>query len=162
MQAQTATKDSPEYAELIANVFVESVRKATISAMCCEYGGEDITPSLMQCMEYVYLRGASPMREIASGLGVSVSAVSQLVDRLVKKGLMTRQENELDRRLTQVELSPSGKLLVSEMRRRRSGWFESIVKAMPEDERRAFLSGVESFLKIALAQEGDIERTCAR
>ena len=162
MKAPGTGKDSREYAELLANAFVEAVRKATSAAMCCEHEGEEITPSLMQCMEYVYLRGASGMREIASGLGISLSAVSQLVDRLVRKGLMTRQENELDRRLARVGLTESGNVLVSRMRRRRSGWFESIVSAMPETERRAFVQGMESFLRVALAGKGDVERTCAR
>ena len=68
MERLRTTRDSPEYAEMIADVFVESVRKATTAAMCCESSEEEITPSLMQCMQYVFLRGASPMREIAAGL----------------------------------------------------------------------------------------------
>jgi DNA-binding MarR family transcriptional regulator len=156
------TRDSPEYAEMIADVFVEAVRKATTAAMCCEHCQEEITPSLMQCMQYVYLRGASPMREIAAGLEVSLSAVSQLVDRLVKKGLMTRQENELDRRLAQVGLTESGESLVRQMRERRLEWFESIAGAMPQEKRKAFLEGIESFLRIALARESNIDRACAK
>ena len=155
-------KDSPEYAEMIADVFVEAVRRSTTAAMCCEFGEEEITPSLMQCMQYVYLRGASPMREIAAGLEVSLSAVSQLVDRLVRKGLMTRREDQLDRRLAQVGLSESGESVVRQMRERRSEWFESIAGAMPEEKRHAFLEGIESFLRIALARETNIDRACVK
>ncbi|MCX8052783.1 MAG: MarR family winged helix-turn-helix transcriptional regulator [Armatimonadetes bacterium] len=147
---------------MIADVFVEAVRKATTSAMCCEYGEEEITPSLMQCMQYVFLRGPSPMRAIASGLDVSLSAVSQLVDRLVRKGLMTRHENQFDRRLAEVDLTENGRSLVREMRKRRLAWFESIACEMPAEKRRAFLEGIESFVRIALAKEGDVERACAR
>ncbi len=162
MQELETTRESPEYAEMIADVFVEAVRKATAAAMCCEHGEEEITPSLMQCMQYVFLRGPSPMREIAAGLEVSLSAVSQLVDRLVRKGLMTRQENQLDRRLAQVGLTPSGESLVRQMRERRSEWFESIAGAMPDEKRQAFLEGIEGFLRIALAREGNIDRACVR
>ena len=155
-------KDSPEYAEMIADVFVEAVRRATTAAMCCEYAEEEITPSLMQCLQYVYLRGPSPVRQIAAGLEVSLSAVSQLVDRLARKGLATRRENESARRLTEVNLTGSGDLLVRQMRERRLEWFESIAGAMPDDKRRAFLEGIESFLRVALAREANIDRACVK
>ncbi len=155
-------RDSAEYAEIIAEVFVEAVRKKATAAMCCDYESEEITPSLMECLQYVYLHGPSPVREIACGLEVSVSAASQLVDRLVRKGLTTRRENEEDRRLTSVELTETGAELVRQMRERRLRWFESVVNAMPESKRRSFLDGLEGFLKVALAGEENIDRACVR
>lgn len=147
---------------MIAEVFVETVRKAATDAMRCEYGSEEITPSLMECLQYVYLNGPSPVREIASGLEVTVSAASQLVERLVRKGLATRSENAEDRRLTSVELSPEGAELVRQMRKRRLGWFESVVSAIPEQHRGAFLDGLESFLHVALARGDNIDRACVK
>ncbi len=102
------------------------------------------------------------MREIAAGLEVSLSAVSQLVERLVRKGLMTRRENELDRRLAQVGLTESGESLVRQMRERRAEWFESIAGAMPDEKRRALLDGLESFMRIALAREANIDHACVK
>ncbi len=40
---------------------------------------------------------------------MSSSAATQLVDPLVKRGYVTRQEDPGDRRLIQLELSPKGK-----------------------------------------------------
>jgi DNA-binding MarR family transcriptional regulator len=162
MEGLDGSRGSSEYAELVADVFVETVRKAAASAMCGEHGEEEITPSLMQCLEYVYLRGASQISRIADGLEVSLSAASQLVERLVKRELVTRHENEDDRRLTRVELAEAGESLVREMRERRARWFQSIVTAMPEDKRVAMLEGLESFLKIALARQGNAERACVK
>ena len=125
-------RDSTEYVEIIAEVFVEAVRKATRSSMGCECGGEEITPALIECLQYVFLHGAPSIREIANGLEISLSAASQLVERLVKKELVTRREDEADRRLTKVELTDAGREVVRQMRDRRSKWFESIVSAMPE------------------------------
>jgi len=147
---------------MLADVFVETVRKAAIDAMCCEFGSEEITPSLMHCLQYVYLRGDSPIREIAGGLGISLSAASQLVDKLVKRGLATRRESEDDRRLTQVGLTECGSTVVKEMRERRSAWFESMIGAMPEARRKSFLEGLESFLRAALVSEDNIDRACVK
>ncbi|MHB9036924.1 MAG: MarR family winged helix-turn-helix transcriptional regulator [Armatimonadota bacterium] len=155
-------RDSAEYAEILAEVFVETVQKATADAMHCEYCGEDVTRALMECLQYVYLHGSSPIREIACGLQVSLSAGSQLVDRLVKKGLVTRSENQTDRRLTHIELTEDGRDAVRKMRQRRSDWFEAIVKCMSENKRLALLEGLESFLKVSLANTENIDRACAK
>lgn len=162
MPSSGVSKNSAEYAEIIAEVFIETVLKSADKVMCCEHEQEEITPSLMECLQYVHLHGASPVRGIACGLEISLSAASQLVDRLVKKGLATRHESETDRRLTEVELTNAGQDLVKQMRQRKSEWFESILQAMPEDSRSAFREGLEGFLRVALASEENIDRACVR
>jgi len=162
VERNEVARDSAEYAEIIAEVFVETVVKATNSAMYCEYDQEEITPSLMHCLHYLYLHGPDSVRDIAAGLEISLSAASQLVDRLVKKGLVTRKENEDDRRLTSVELASAGSVLVEQMRERRSKWFESIIDQMPEAKRCALLDGLEGFLKVSLAHEVNIDRACVK
>ncbi|MGQ9456632.1 MAG: MarR family winged helix-turn-helix transcriptional regulator [Armatimonadota bacterium] len=155
-------KCSAARAELIADIFIHAVRKATASAICCDEQQEDITPSLMQCMEYIYSQGSSTIGQIATGLGISVSGASQLVDRLVKKGLAQRSEHELDRRRTQVLLTEFGSTLVRETRRRRSEWFASILRAMPPKDRESFVAGLQSFLQIALDIGKKLDRPCTR
>ncbi len=155
-------RDSTQYVEIIAEVFVEAFRKATRSSMGCECGGEEITPALIECLQYGFLHGAPSIREIANGLEISLSGASQLVERLVKKELVTRREDTADRRLTKVELTDAGREVVRQMRDRRSKWFESIVSAMPETKRKSFVDGLERFLQVALASEDNIDRACVR
>ncbi|MEN6357451.1 MAG: MarR family transcriptional regulator [Armatimonadota bacterium] len=155
-------RDSAQYAEIIAEVFVETVQKAASDAMYCQHCGEEITRSLMECLQYVFLHGASPIRKIAIGLEVSLSAASQLVDRLVKKGLVTRSEDVTDRRLTSIELTDAGRGVVEGMRQRKSKWFETVIESMPEKKRLALLEGLESFLKASLADVQNIDRACVK
>ena len=155
-------RDSAEYTEMVAEFFVETVRKAATRAMTCDYQGEEITPSLMEALHYIYLRGPSPVGKIAAGLEISLSAASQLVDRLVKKGLVTRSEDGSDRRLTVNTLTNAGSEIVRSMRERRSAWFNSIANVMPGDKRRAFLEGLESFLQVSLADEENLDRACVK
>jgi len=164
MSAESAglVRDSAEYTEMVAEFFVETVRKAATRVMTFDYQSEEITPSLMEALHYIYLRGPSPVGRIASGLEISLSAASQLVDRLVKKGLVTRAQDESDRRLTVNALTQSGCEVVKSMRERRSAWFNSIASGMPEDKRRAFLEGLESFLQVFLADEENLDRACVK
>ncbi|MCE5322197.1 MarR family transcriptional regulator [bacterium] len=161
-EQKSINRDSAQYAEIIAEVFVETVQKAASDAMYCMHCGEEITRSLMECLQYVFLHGASPIRKIADGLEVSLSAASQLVDRLVKKELVTRSEDETDRRLTSIELTDAGRAVVEEMRQRRSKWFDTVLVSMPEKKRLAFIEGLESFLKSSLAEVDNIDRACVK
>lgn len=155
------SRDSAEYAEMVAEVFIETVRKSAAKLTCPDSEG-DVTPALMECLQYVYLHGVSPIREIASGLEISLSAASQLVERLVKRQLATRREDQEDRRLTQIELTEAGHEAVGQMRRRKSEWFDAILNAMPQSQRRSFREGLESFLRVALASEDNVDRACVR
>lgn len=162
MKHSQMDKKSAEYAEIISDIFVDIMRKASSEAMCCECNGEEMTPSLMQALHYVFLHGASPIREIASGLEISLSAASQLVDRLVKRGLVTRRENESDRRLIHVDLTCAGSDLVKQMRENRYKWFAAVIESMSEQAKDGFLEGMEEFLKITLAKKSNIDQACAR
>jgi DNA-binding MarR family transcriptional regulator len=67
----------------------------------------------------LYLIGAAGelhMSEIVARLGVSLSTVSGLVDRLVDHGLATRREDAADRRQVVVRLTPEGATFIDRFR----------------------------------------------
>lgn len=161
VEREDASRDSAEYAEMVAEVFVETMRKSVSKNASCVTDAE-ITPALTECLQYVYLHGPSPIRQIAAGLEMSLSGASQLVERLVKKNLVTRRDNEQDRRLTSVELTAEGEEHVRSTRQKRSEWFDAILEGMPHSQRKAFREGLEGFLRVALANEDNVDRACVR
>lgn len=161
VEEEMTSRDCNEYTEMVAEVFVDTIRKSAIKSACPDPDGE-ITQALMECLQYVYLHGASPIRQIAAGLEISLSAASQLVDRLVKKNMVTRSQSKSDRRLTQVELTEAGQTAVREMRQRKTEWFDSILEAMSPSHRLALRDSLESFLALALETRGDADRACVR
>jgi DNA-binding MarR family transcriptional regulator len=67
----------------------------------------------------LYLLGASGelhMSELVTRLGVSLSTVSGLVDRVVDAGLASRREDSVDRRQVVVSLTPAGADFVDRFR----------------------------------------------
>jgi DNA-binding MarR family transcriptional regulator len=48
------------------------------------------------------------MGELASKLGVGVSAATALVDRLVERDVLERESDPADRRVVRVRMSPAG------------------------------------------------------
>jgi DNA-binding MarR family transcriptional regulator len=54
-------------------------------------------------------------RELATRLGVGPSAVTPLVDRLVEHGLVRREEDREDRRITRLLITDQGQALLERM-----------------------------------------------
>ncbi len=76
----------------------------------------DIT---MPQAKLLYLLGASGdlhMSDIVARLGVSLSTVSGLVDRIVDHGLATRREDRADRRQVVVGLTDAGREFIDRFR----------------------------------------------
>ncbi len=56
--------------------------------------------------------GPCSLQSLAAGIRLATSTTSQLVDRLVKAGLVTREPHESDRRMIVLKISKQGELIV--------------------------------------------------
>ena len=67
--------------------------------------------TLRELKVIVFLGQKSPciMREIADYMGLAVSTLTGIMDRLVQKGLVVRERPEEDRRIVKVELTVIGR-----------------------------------------------------
>jgi DNA-binding MarR family transcriptional regulator len=77
-----------------------------------------------------------PVSEIGGELGVTAAAASQMLERLVKQGLVRREEDPSDRRVRRIELTEAGMAAVAEVGTARLKWFGSLAAAMDETELR--------------------------
>ncbi len=71
-------------------------------------GDWDITMAQMRALMAVGHGPSCTMGELASRLGIGVSAATGLVDRLVERGVLERESDSADRRVVRVRLSPAG------------------------------------------------------
>jgi DNA-binding MarR family transcriptional regulator len=55
------------------------------------------------------------MRELAKVVGKAPSTMTEQVDRLVRKGLLTRQHHENDRRKVSIKITPIGQKIFLDM-----------------------------------------------
>ncbi len=60
------------------------------------------------------------IKQIAELLGRSVSTTSRLIDQLVERGLVSRREDEQDRRMKRVAITEQGRTLIATLERRRA------------------------------------------
>ena len=90
---------------------------------------------------------ASPVKLIAERLGVSVPSTSRAVDVLVKRGLVTRVEDEQDRRLRRVSLTSSGRELSDRIMAARVAGLERFVAGLSAEERRKLDGAIAALLE---------------
>lgn len=68
---------------------------------------------------------------VSDHLGLSLPATSQMVQKLVERGLIRRSESQIDRREKQIVLAPAGESLLAAIATARAARFEGALAALP-------------------------------
>jgi DNA-binding MarR family transcriptional regulator len=74
------------------------------------------------------------MSTLVQRLGVSLSTVSGLVDKVVDHGLATRREDPADRRQVLVGLTPEGAAFIDRFRELNARQMRELLEALEDDE----------------------------
>ncbi|HYE89666.1 MAG TPA: MarR family transcriptional regulator [Terriglobales bacterium] len=116
----------------------------------------DLTFAQSQVLFYVSDHPGCPMGEVAKAFGVTLPAVTHIVDRLEQKGLATRGAMPGDRRVAALELTAAGRALALELHATRTRAMEAILARVSPVERRRIVQGVEALVAAAMraAEEG--------
>jgi DNA-binding MarR family transcriptional regulator len=110
---------------------------------------EDITVPQFRILDMVYNGTTTPI-EIARMLDVSPPSISELVEKLENKGLLTRLINPADRRKIELALSETGLTTVEKVNDYRSAYLQRILKKMgrePAMQLRESLAGEQALGK---------------
>ena len=72
--------------------------------------------------------------DIATCMGVTLSAITGLINRLYKLGLVAREQDEADRRIVWIKLTPKGQELVDELIEKRAEKLAGLLKGLPPED----------------------------
>ncbi len=81
------------------------------------------------------LQGEVAVNELAEVIGLSVPATSRTVESLLRRGYIDRREDEHDRRVKRVQVSPAGRALVARMNAARMAGMEEFAGTLTPTER---------------------------
>lgn len=123
---------------------------------------EDLTQVQLSCIRYAHLHHDPSVGMIANGLGVSDAAAAKLIDRLVKKGLLIREEDPRDRRVLKIKLTEAGHKMLESVCLMENEYFESILKRMSTKSLQDLEHGIVEFLKVALEKSEQVEDICLK
>lgn len=98
---------------------------------------EDFDYSLPQMATLLLLdeEGELTIKQVAELLGRSVSATSRLLDQLVVRGMITRREDERDRRAKRVAITERGRALIATLEQRRADAQIAVMEYLSAEER---------------------------
>jgi DNA-binding MarR family transcriptional regulator len=83
----------------------------------------------------ILANGPSRLADLAEAMGVNPSTATRMCDRLVRKQLIERTRDQLDRREVGLSLTADGQALVSRVTERRRQLVRGLLKEIPPDRR---------------------------
>jgi len=110
-------------------------------------GKFDITVEQFHVLRYVR-RGTGSMSELATAKNISRPAMSQAVDVLVKKGLLTRVQSTTDRRYVELALTGEGNALLDAVFKETRGWMKERMSKLSADELETIAQALVSLKKM--------------
>ncbi|GIM45035.1 MarR family transcriptional regulator [Collibacillus ludicampi] len=98
-------------------------------------------------------KGRSMVSMLAEGMGVKPSAITTMIDRLYKSGLVSRERDDHDRRIVFVELSDKGQLVLSQAEQLRKQILGQFLARLKPEELRFLVNVYEKMAPIIKLEE---------
>jgi len=114
-----------------------------------------LTMAQFGALLHIFHKGACGVSDIGSDLGVTNSAASQMLERLVQQKIITRSEDPADRRVKQIVLTDKGRQILEESEHANQSWLEELVSKMTPTEQEQVRTG----LVILIEKAGQLEIT---
>lgn len=113
----------------------------------------DLTMQQLKVLFLVYSRagGTAAAGQIAQGLGVSLSTVTGIVDRLCDHGLVTRGEDPQDRRVTRIAVTPAGRDLIEQLHHASLSRLAPLLERLDTDTLRLVKEALDALSQAAAA-----------
>lgn len=93
-------------------------------------------------------RGHVSVSELANVRNISRPAISQGVDALVHKELVTRTQSKEDRRYVELELTPEGNALLDSVFQNTREWMKESLETFSQEELELAIRGMEVLKKM--------------
>jgi DNA-binding MarR family transcriptional regulator len=118
--------------------------------------GLDLTMSQFKTLMYVAKsEGGATSGQIARNLGVGLSTVTGIVDRLAEQDWVIRREDPEDRRITRVLPTPRAAALVDDLLRYRNEVVSDILSRLDAEKLRTVEIAFEYLLAVVAEMAGD-------
>lgn len=101
-----------------------------------------LSMSQIGALFHIRRAGSSGVTDLGDDLGVTSSAASQMLERLVQQELILRSEDPSDRRVKQVVLTDKGRQVLQESIRARQGWLSDLAKTLSDSEKEAIIAAL--------------------
>jgi DNA-binding MarR family transcriptional regulator len=109
----------------------------------------DLTYAQSQVLFYVVDHPGCHMGDVAKAFGVTLPAVTHIIDRLEQKQFVTRGDHPADRRVYLLEPTRQGRALVQELHTMQTRSLEDVLARMAANDRQRVVKGLEALVDAA-------------
>jgi DNA-binding MarR family transcriptional regulator len=108
-----------------------------------------VTVPQLRVLTMIFTRGPMNLASVATGLDVSAPNASRICDRLIKAGLLDRQEDPSDRRNIMLTLTAEGQRLIDRVNRHRRTAVRRVLRRMSARDRESLTAALNTFATAA-------------
>jgi DNA-binding MarR family transcriptional regulator len=137
--------DRSEIVEVVDGVLRASRVLVGVAARSLVDVDRDVTLPQFRALVVLASRGQLQPGAFAETLGVHVSTATRMCDRLVAKGLISREVSPANRREITLALTPRGRRIVDSVTRRRRKEIARIVESVPKSQRASMVRALRAF-----------------
>lgn len=141
------------------NQWFEIFRRHRMGSFSSYARDNGLTMAQFGVMLQLHHKGACGVSDIGSELGVTNSAASQMLDRLVQLELITRSEDPADRRVKQIDLTEKGHSILHGSHHSYNEWLEKLRGSMTAEEKEQVSQAMATLIEKAQALDAAKENT---
>ena len=130
---------------VIDAVLLASRALVAVAARSLSDVGEEVTLAQYRTLVLLANQGPQSMAKLAEAVGVTPATATRMCDRLVKKKLITRRTEQVDRRQMRVRLTEKGQALVESVSKRRRREIKRILSVIPPKEQASLVHALSQF-----------------
>jgi DNA-binding MarR family transcriptional regulator len=101
-----------------------------------------LSMSQLGALFQMHRRESSGVTDLGDKLGLTSSAASQLLERLVQQGLILRSEDPSDRRVKQLILTDKGRQILQGSIQARQSWLSDLAETLSDCEKEAIIAAL--------------------
>jgi len=145
-------------AETVRDVIdlIRQVRRALSADEAIAWTNLDLTLPQLKTLFFISCQGTTNTKTVAESFGVTSSNMTGIIDRLVKQGLVNRQENPANRRMYELRVTKRGEDKIAELRQTGTRFLSEVLTQMSEEDLAVFARGLSLLKKAAEANRGDL------
>jgi MarR family 2-MHQ and catechol resistance regulon transcriptional repressor len=110
----------------------------------------DLSPSEFAVLEVLYTKGKIPLQQIGEKILITSGSITYNIDKLEKKGLLTRVPCKEDRRVIYAEITQAGNDLFDHIFPEHAAMIHSLMKGLSHEEQ---LQAIELIKKLGKGAE---------
>lgn len=145
-----------------SRLFAYTILEQLVNPSLMDISRRDLSEVQFTCLNYLMHHGPVAAKGVARALKITPAAATKLLDRLVRKGLVSREPDSLDRRRVVIGLTEIGRQSVNEVIAAEEVRFGAIVDAMSPEALKSLQAGLSAFLAAARMENANIRTACLR